>query len=1130
MYVSAKSTELKLSAKSLNWVSATGSNVVRNGTALGDTFQGLVGDVLVGGLGDDIYHLWANTATATETAGQGVDTVYAYYWGAATLAANVENLILNGKGLTSGTGNALDNIIVAGGIGATLNGLGGDDVLVGGVGSDIFVVAAGNGSDAIYGFTPGYDMVRLTGYSLSDFGQIVSRAQQLGGDVKIALGNGESLVLRDISLSDLDPSDFGFALPKAPVPSSYFQMAGSDRGFNANGWYVLTNAWGAGALKYGSDYNIDVSFNKNDMTSGTTFNWSFPYVTEGAAPIRAYPNVLFGVAPQGELINPTDTSHVFPVRVGSLAGLTATYDVTMRGTVGGYNVAYDIWFSTKHDGTRPTITNEVMIWVHKGDVQPFGSVIGTYTDGTFTATIYRDGIYTAVVADKDVLVGTLDIGKVIAHLQSLGIVTADEYLSCINFGAEVISGIGSITVNNLDLNVRTASGTGTVETLVTGAGASVIAQPSRPATVPAPAPPVDSIHDILHGTTGADTLKGGLGNDIYYADANDTIVEKLGEGTDEVRTAASSFTLSDNVENLTATGATGQVLKGNSLANVITGGAGNDVLDGAGGADTLQGGMGDDVYIADSDDVLIEAANEGIDEVRTSAASYTLAANIERLIGTASKGQILTGNDAANVITGGAGVDTLIGGGGNDILTGGAGADTMKGGAGDDVYVVQGYDILFEAANEGIDEVRTPGATYTLGANFENLTGIRELGSIFIGNGLANVITGNIGNDTLDGAGGADTLQGGLGDDLYIADATDILIEAPGAGTDEVRTAAASFTLAENFELLTGTAGTGQILTGNGAANTITGGTGADTLSGGGGDDLLDGGAGADTLKGGAGDDVYIADSTDVLIEAANEGIDEVRTSAASYTLAANFERLIGTASKGQILTGNDASNVITGGAGADTLTGGGGNDILTGGAGPDTMKGGAGDDVYIVQGYDILFEAANEGIDEVRTPGATFTLGANFENLTGLRELGSIFIGNGVANVITGNIGNDTIAGLGGADTLIGGAGNDVFEYRDVGDSTRGQRDVIADFAVGDRISLAGIDANSSANGDQDFRFVGAAAFSGKAGELRVFEDMSKAGTWFVEGDVDGDRIADLSISVVVSGGHQMNAADFWF
>jgi len=57
-------------------------------------------------------------------------------------------------------------------------------------------------------------------------------------------------------------------------------------------------------------------------------------------------------------------------------------------------------------------------------------------------------------------------------------------------------------------------------------------------------------NDTLDGGKGADTMLGGVGDDTYIADnAGDIVTENLGEGTDNVQ-ASVSYTLSDNVENL----------------------------------------------------------------------------------------------------------------------------------------------------------------------------------------------------------------------------------------------------------------------------------------------------------------------------------------------------------------------------------------------------------------------------------------------------------------------------------------------------------------------------------------------------------------------------------------------------
>jgi Ca2+-binding RTX toxin-like protein len=202
--------------------------------------------------------------------------------------------------------------------------------------------------------------------------------------------------------------------------------------------------------------------------------------------------------------------------------------------------------------------------------------------------------------------------------------------------------------------------------------------------------------DTLDGGTGADTLIGGRGGDTYVIDdAGDLIVERAGEGTDRVQ-ASLSYSLVDNLENLTLGGSAAIDATGNALANILTGNGAANVLNGAAGADTMRGGAGNDSYfVDDAGDLVTELTGDGSDTVQ-SAISYTVRANVENLtlLGTGAlngtgntAANTLTGNGAANVLKGLAGVDILRGKGGDDALQGGAGKDTLSGGAGNDKFV-----------------------------------------------------------------------------------------------------------------------------------------------------------------------------------------------------------------------------------------------------------------------------------------------------------------------------------------------------------------------------------------------------------------------------------------------------------
>lgn len=135
------------------------------------------------------------------------------------------------------------------------------------------------------------------------------------------------------------------------------------------------------------------------------------------------------------------------------------------------------------------------------------------------------------------------------------------------------------------------------------------------------------------------------------------------------------------------------------------------------------------------------------------------------------------------------------------------------------------------------------------------------------------------------------------------------------------------------------------------------------------------------------------------------------------------------------------------------------------------------------------------------------------------------LMFGSADGDRLTGGANGDTLYAAAG-DHLFGGAGTAIFQYRAPSDSTLDARDLILDFLSGtDRIDLARIDADTATAGDQAFTFIGENASGNSAGQPRAYATVN--GTWFVDGDVDGDGVADLRIEIISSGNLALASSD---
>jgi Ca2+-binding RTX toxin-like protein len=972
---------------------------ILSGGAGNDTLDGGAGtDKLLGGAGNDTYVVSTSAENIVENAGEGTDTVLAAI--TYTLDANVENLTLTGTAGVNGTGNTLNNVVTGNSADNSLIGAAGDDTLSGGLGADTLNGGAGNdvyivdnsGDVVTDTVTIGVDEVRSSvSYTL---GTNIDNLTLLGTEALNGTGNTlDNVLVGNAAQNVLQGNAGDDTLDGKGGLDTLVGGQGNDTYIVENAGAVLQESAGEGIDTVRASIDYDIASNANleniNLTGTNAIN----------ATGNAGTNVLTGNAAANKLTgNEGNDTLIGGSGADSLIGGSGVDTASYENAAAGVTASL---------ATPSSNTGDAM-----GD--SFSS-IENLTGSAFNDRLAGDTGANVLAGGKGDDTYVVDAaGDSIVEIAGEG---SDGVVASISYDLSAVANVENVTLTGAAL---TATGNTLANTLTGNGQANTLTG--------------NDGNDTLIGGGGADSLSGGVGSDTAsYATAAAAVSASLAApGGNTGDAAGDSYTL---IENL-AGSAFNDKLTGDAAVNLLSGGAGDDTLDGGAGIDSMIGGKGDDTFVISvATDVVTEAAGEGVDTVQ-SGVTYTLAANVENLVLTGATAINGTGNASHNLLTGNAAANSLTGAAGNDTLDGGAGNDTLTGGVGDDTYVIDAGDTVTEAANAGIDLVKSA-ATYTLGTNIENLTLTGTAAIDGTGNSLANEIIGNDGANVLTGGGGNDTLKGGAGVDsaVFSGKATDYEITELATGVLQVKDLRAGAAdgidrlvdieklvflgdaLPAGGSLVTGGTGT-DTLAGDAAGNVIHGYLGDDVLAGNGGDDVLNGGLGKDQMTGGTGNDTYVVDQAgDSIVESAGDTGDLVQ-SWIDWTLGANLENLT--------LLGGSALNG-TGNSGANTITGNAGSNILDGFGGKDTLIGGKGDDTYVIDSLDdVVTELAGEGNDTVKVS-VSYDISplANLENVT-LTGAATSATGNAAANILTGTAGANTLIGNSGNDTLIGGAGAD--------------------------------------------------------------------------------------------------------
>jgi beta-glucanase (GH16 family) len=685
-YDGSLATETPAAANS-QWGSSAGHETLIGGAGADALAAGGPNDLLIGNGGGDTFYIQGSGTQIQEVAGTGApDQIVA--WQNIDLAhySNIENLNVGGSN-DYAAGDRQDNILYATGSHQELYGGGGQDVLIGNGQSDTFVVVKGEGDDAIYGFNPANDVVRLSA-GFTSFAQVQQHMTQVGADVNIDLGDGAGVVLRGTAVSQLSAANFQLQLDSSQIGKMTFGdefntlslWNGASGAWSTTFWYQDTN--GAGG-SIGSNGEQEWYINSNYAATASVQPWT---VNNGVLTITA--------APAAASIQPLINGYQYTSgEINTVHSFAQTYGYfEMRAELPQNAGGWPAFWLVPADGSWPpeldvmeTLTNDPhadYTTSHSsigGNTQSQGvsfipdTSSGYHTYGVLwtktTLTWYVDGteVYeTATPADMnkpmymianlalggwggDVDASQLPAQLKIDYIHAYALADGSSTVSLDTAPADS-SGAGPDT----GLAASDAAGAGGT---TTGGGAPVGSTGgggSGGGWVAA-----SPVGQALNAAAGGGSLNGGEGPDTLTGDAHGFNVLHGGAGDDSIAGGLGFNQVNGNAGDDTIVGhsAAGDWLlggqgqdaidaSGSSGNNILNGNLGGDTLTGGSGSDTLRGGQGDDVLHAGS-------GNDWI-----------------------------SGDLGNNTIAGGQGMDTFHAGAGHDVVAGWHAGDHIQVAAG----------------------------------------------------------------------------------------------------------------------------------------------------------------------------------------------------------------------------------------------------------------------------------------------------------------------------------------------------------------------------------------------------------------------------------------------------------------
>jgi len=747
-------------------------------------------DVINGGQGNDTIR--TGDGSDTISGGSGLDLL-SYSRSGSGVQVSLETgstRMANGdtdrfKEIEHIEGSSFNDLIVADASGATLSGGDGNDyiisggrsdLLTGGRGHDIFSFGPDSGSDRIVDFSVGEDLIEINIPAIS-YADLIFEKGGYSTTVSYIGGATGSIMLLGVDQSALSASDFRFTptsqasnLTVAAGNNTFFATAGAEEVDGSVGNDTVLGLGGDDTLDGGSgDDVLDGGFGEDKLTGGV------------GADIFTFSSLADSVDDNGANNNRYDRITDFEI---------GTDKIDLRGlgffgfdTDGGSTEAGELRLSYSANSNRTYV---------KTDQSSFEF----YLDGDFSQSLTA----AEVLFDAGLFVSGDDTA------QSLQGALGDD---------TILGFVGDDTITGSDGD-DVLNGGADEDKLTGGNGSDIFAFSSLTDSVDDNGVNDNRYDRITDFEVGIDKIDlRGLGFIGFDSDGGSTEAGELrlfyssNSNRTYVRTDQSSFEfyLDGDYTSTLSTGDflldPGFQLSGTLSAESLAGGVGDDFINALEGDDTIAGGDGDDVIDGGAGEDKLTGGN-GADTFTFSSLTHSIDDNGAN------------DNRYDRITDFQVGIDKIdlrgLGFTGLDDDGGTTEASELR------LYYSSSSDRTYVRTDQSSFEFYLDGS-YT--ATLSSSDFLFDQGVLVSGTANAELLVGDIGDDTILGLGGHDTLDGASGNDILIARNGNAVLDG-GTGDDTAL--------------------------GMEGDDTIDGGVGADHINGGAGEDKLTGGSGADVF------------------------------------------------------------------------------------------------------------------------------------------------------------------------------------------------------------------------------------------------------------------------------------------